>query len=191
MNYKNKIRIARFRYLVRITILYLGFTGISMFFLSNLAIARLEKHVAPWKFENAVVIEGVHAESGLTGTGLHQDDTLAQGDSQEGNGSTDIQNSTSPLVLKIRAAFPETPDVAVAVAQCESHMDASREGDMQMEKHSYGLFQINQTWHPYSKETLVNPDENIKIARKIFDSGGWNRWSCYRFGYYEKYLNQS
>lgn len=95
----------------------------------------------------------------------------------------------SSLVDKIKQAFPEEPEIAVAIAMCESRLNPLAEGDTHMEYHSFGLYQINQTWHKYSKETLTNPDENIRIAKEIRNRwGNWNAWSCYKYQYYQKYL---
>ena len=116
--------------------------------------------------------------------------------SSEGVPSSVSDNPTDPAVViggdiaeKIRKAFPEDPDTAVAIAMCESRLDPTREGDTDMEKHSWGLFQINQTWHKFDTETLTNPDENIRIAKEIKDRwGNWNAWSCYKQGYYKKFI---
>ena len=40
-----------------------------------------------------------------------------------------------------------------------------------------GIFQINSV-HGYSQEYLFNPENNIKVAKKIFDGRGWTSWSC-------------
>jgi hypothetical protein len=72
--------------------------------------------------------------------------------------------------------------MALKVANCESQLDPTKIGDKQMAKWSYGLFQINRTWHDYDEDTLLNPIENVKIARKIYDASGGNfdRWTCGR-----------
>jgi len=79
---------------------------------------------------------------------------------------------------KIRAVFGSEADNAIKVCQCESQFQSDRIGDTHMSKYSYGLFQINRTWWDYSPETLLNPDENIRIAKMIFDEGGWDKWTC-------------
>jgi hypothetical protein len=79
---------------------------------------------------------------------------------------------------KIRAVFGDEADNAIKVCRCESQFQADRIGDTHMSKYSYGLFQINRTWWDYSPETLLNPDENIRIAKMIFDEGGWGKWTC-------------
>ena len=43
-----------------------------------------------------------------------------------------------------------------------------------------GLFQINSI-HGYSKDFLFNPENNVKIASKIFQKSGWNAWVSYRY----------
>lgn len=40
-----------------------------------------------------------------------------------------------------------------------------------------GIFQINSI-HGYSQEYLFNPENNIRVAKKIFDGRGWTSWSC-------------
>lgn len=90
------------------------------------------------------------------------------------------------IVDKIRAAFPEDPDTAVAVAMCESSLDPSRIGDKHLPKPSYGLFQVSRIYHNYSEEYLLNEDNNLEVARKIYDrAGGWRPWTCYKTGQYK------
>lgn len=98
------------------------------------------------------------------------------------------EEQSSPTIRLIKKTFPEDPKTAVAIAKCESQLDPSRIGDTHMDFYSYGLFQINQTWHKYPKEVLLNPVENVKIARQIYDGAGWQRWACYTRGGYKKYL---
>ena len=81
---------------------------------------------------------------------------------------------------QIRAVFSECPDVAVAIAKCESQLQPDKIGDTDMALWSYGLFQINQTWHDYPSDVLLDADENIKIAKQIYDKWGWQRWTCAR-----------
>lgn len=140
-----------------------------------------------WTFSNeTVVVE--QPETGLL-------DTASETKGKTGN-PTVVETKTrgnithSPQVeVKIREAFPEDPDTAVAIAKCESQLDPTRIGDTHMTFPSVGLFQINQTWHKYDTKTLQNADENIRIAKEIKDRwGNWNAWSCYKFGFYQKYL---
>ncbi len=97
--------------------------------------------------------------------------------------------SNQQIYDKIRQVFGDEWKTALAVAKCESQMEADRIGDTHLPAPSIGIFQINLYYHPqYSREELLNPDRNIEIAKEIRDKGGWNRWSCYRFNFYQKYL---
>lgn len=106
--------------------------------------------------------------------------------------SEPMAQSPDDIEKLIAETFPDAPQVALAIAKCESGLVPTRIGDTHMDKHSYGLFQINQTWHPYSEETLLNPQENIRIAKEIYDSfeeitgDGFNAWSCYKQKLYLK-----
>lgn len=52
----------------------------------------------------------------------------------------------------------------------------------------YGLAQINSV-HGYDKDRLLKePFYNLTAAREIFSRQGWNAWTTYRWGLYEKYL---
>lgn len=90
---------------------------------------------------------------------------------------------------QIRKTFPEDPETAIAVAKCESRLDNSRIGDTHLPEPSYGLFQINRHWNPqFSVEELQTLEGNLHAGREIYEEGGWNRWSCYRFDYYKKFI---
>jgi hypothetical protein len=95
---------------------------------------------------------------------------------------------TGKYTALIAHYFGEEAQLANAVMMCESQGEATREGDLQMPKPSIGLFQISQYYHDYSTEDLKNPEFNIKVAKEIRDKGGWNRWTCYKTGGYQKYL---
>ena len=92
------------------------------------------------------------------------------------------------LLKKIIEAFPEDYKTAIAIAMAESRLVVSEIGDKQMAKWSYGLFQINRTWHDYTPAQLLDEDFNIKIAREIYEKNGWERWSTYKSGKYIEYL---
>lgn len=94
----------------------------------------------------------------------------------------DASTTPHPIEEKIRQAFPEDAEMAIKVAKCESSLQPDRIGDTHLAKPSIGLFQINQIWHDFDTETLLNVDENIKIAKQIYERSGknWNRWTCGR-----------
>lgn len=88
----------------------------------------------------------------------------------------------------VKKYFGDEWKIAYAIMRCESQGEASRVGDTHLPKPSIGLFQINQIWHPYTAEQLRDPEFNIKTAKEIRNSGGFERWTCYKTGGYEKYL---
>jgi hypothetical protein len=111
---------------------------------------------------------------------------------QEGSegGERLLLSSNPPIEFLIEKYFgEEEKNLAVAIAWCESSLDPSRIGDTHLRRSSYGLFQINQIWHDYSEETLLDAEENIKIAKQIKDKYGWTQWTCYKNNGYKKFLN--
>jgi len=80
--------------------------------------------------------------------------------------------------------FGDDTPTALAVAKCESSLIADRIGDTHLSKPSVGLFQISQIYHDYTTEQLQDPEFNVKVAKEIYDKGGWGRWTCYRTGQY-------
>lgn len=80
---------------------------------------------------------------------------------------------------KIRDMFPEDPDTAVAIAKCESGMrENAFNGKNRNGSWDAGVMQINSV-HGYSKEFLFDVDNNLKVARKLYDHSGFNPWVCY------------
>lgn len=104
---------------------------------------------------------------------------------QEGNQPIPNKDSVEELITHF---FQEDAKTAKAIAMCESSLNPKTIGDTHMEKYSYGLFQINRTWHDYTPEQLLDPEFNCKVAKEIFDKGGWERWSCFKNNNYKKYL---
>lgn len=106
------------------------------------------------------------------------------------------------LIAKIVKSFPDNPEEAIAIAKCESNLTPDRIGDLHLPVeiggetlgYSYGLFQIRSggkdvggAWSRPAKEgmslaewskKMLDPDENIKEAKKIYDKGGWGPWTC-------------
>jgi len=94
---------------------------------------------------------------------------------------------------EIRLFFPETPELAVKIAKCESGLKPdiqSRQRQTYGQEQSFGLFQIHAPdWHDRALElgyteykTAVQ--DNIKMARYIYEQAGkrWGDWSCYTKG---------
>lgn len=81
---------------------------------------------------------------------------------------------------KVRAMFPEDPDRAVAIAKCESGLRANAFNPKNKNgSWDAGVMQINSV-HKYSKEYLFDVDNNLKVARKLYDRQGWRPWVCAR-----------
>lgn len=88
------------------------------------------------------------------------------------------------IKTRIKEVFGEDGEVAIRIAQCESSLNPEAVGDTHLPKSSFGLFQINQQWHDYTQEELLDPETNIKVAKNIKDTYGWRQWSTYKNGCY-------
>lgn len=179
-----------------LTIINLGLWGVVIDATANW---HREKFDLNFTNPKIAAVYATHSLSESSKTGSPETENTVLGDGivvpQTQTLGSSASTHTSPvrasgvIEAKIRAAFPEDPDTAVAVAKCESQLDPTRVGDTHMTYPSVGLFQINQTWHKYDTETLKNADENIRIAKEIKGRwGNWNAWSCYKFDFYKKYL---
>lgn len=94
----------------------------------------------------------------------------------------------------IRATFPEDPDTAVAISTAESHMNPKAVGHNSNGTIDQGIMQVNSV-HCGKVEgncsLLLDPIENLRVARIIYKASGWNAWSTYHNGSYKKYLKRS
>ena len=97
----------------------------------------------------------------------------------DGGASASLAPDVKTLVAQ---TFGDQADNALKVMQCESQGDASRIGDKQLPKPSYGLFQISRYFHPqYDADKLLDAKYNIEIAKVIYDkAGSWKPWTCGR-----------
>lgn len=98
---------------------------------------------------------------------------------------------------EIKDTFPEYPDVAVAIATCESHLRMVQSNHVQPygREESFGIFQIHARDHEQTAKRLGLEDyktdiqENIQMARYLYEQrGNFTDWSCYNNGDYKKYL---
>lgn len=101
----------------------------------------------------------------------------------------DVVCSNEDITSMIQAMFPEDPETAVAIAKAESGMRAHAIGVNRNGTKDAGLYQINDI-HGYSLDERLNPYENVKIARKLYDKHGWTCWSAYTNKSYQKFLIQ-
>lgn len=109
------------------------------------------------------------------------------------------QNIPEPLTISqlIAKIFPEDPKTAKAIFTHESQLGKyfKNLGG----SNAYGVAQIMLPSHrnkipgandPEKIEYLRNPENNLKIARQIYDAQGWNPWQSYTSGAYKKYLEK-
>lgn len=82
----------------------------------------------------------------------------------------------------IRETFPEDPDRALAIANCESGFNPNAKGPTQ----DSGIFQIHEPSHGVRMEALgLDPfdvEDNVAYARNLYDEQGWKPWVCHTRG---------
>lgn len=88
---------------------------------------------------------------------------------------------------KIAKAFPENPEVMVAVAKAESNLNPYAANRNTNGSRDIGLFQINSV-HGGNDLELFDVDKNIEAARKVYDKQGITAWSAVNNGSYMKFL---
>ena len=109
--------------------------------------------------------------------------------------------SSDPLQI-IKEVFGEKAEAAEKIARCESGLNPERIGDEHLTSkdgdetigRSIGIFQIRtggrdggKVWNRAKangmtvaefEKKMMNPEENIKYAKQVFDrSGGWTPWT--------------
>ena len=98
---------------------------------------------------------------------------------------------------KIKATFPEEPEIMLAVAKGESGLrnEASSwccHGILQIHEEVHKAKIPNE--HNKTKEDRIawlrNPDNNLKIARILYDASGKGPWEAYTNGSYLQYLQK-
>ena len=82
--------------------------------------------------------------------------------------------------------FPEDSRTAIAVANCESGLNASAYNDKNYnDSVDRGIFQLNSTHDSRLRQLGLDPwnvEDNIAFARKLYDESGWQPWVCYTKG---------
>lgn len=83
---------------------------------------------------------------------------------------------------KIIETFPEDAETALKIAKCESELNPSavnnRNKNGSVDK---GLYQINSVHDKRVRELdldLFDTDDNLKIARLLYEEHGWKPWVC-------------
>ena len=87
------------------------------------------------------------------------------------------------VVSLIRETFPEDPNTAIAVARCESGLNANAYNPTNSNGTTDGgLWQINDV-HNSTLERMgldkYNPEDATEFARYLYDQRGWKDWVCY------------
>jgi len=73
--------------------------------------------------------------------------------------------------------------IALRVAHCESRFNQDAVNVNEDGSEDVGVFQINQKWHA-DKGDAYDLVENIRIAKEIKDTSGWQAWVCWqKFSY--------
>lgn len=110
----------------------------------------------------------------------------------------EVTYSRERIIEIIRETFPEAPNTAVAIAKCESGLDADIQSHHQLSygrEQSFGIFQIHSKDHDRTAKKLglknykTDVRDNVEMARHLYDSrGNFRDWTCYNTGAYKKYL---
>ena len=90
----------------------------------------------------------------------------------------EIKNVDSEILKAVDKYFGDNAYTALRVAHCESRLDQSKIHTNTDGSLDVGLFQINQKWHE-RRGNAYDLDENVRIAKEIYDEQGWNPWVCY------------
>ena len=89
---------------------------------------------------------------------------------------------------KICDTFPDNCDLMIAIAKAESGLDPNTPPNGNNNGSTdTGIFRINSI-HGYSQEYLTDVDNNIAVAREIFDTQGITAWVAYNNGTYKRHL---
>lgn len=96
------------------------------------------------------------------------------------------QDSGDGLAILIAEAFPENPEIMIAIAKAESGMNPSAVNKNTNGSVDIGLFQINSI-HGYDELSLFDAEKNIKAAREVYDKQGIQAWAAFNNGSYKKF----
>lgn len=100
------------------------------------------------------------------------------------------QDSGDGLAILIAEAFPENPEIMIAIARAESGMNPRAVNYNRNGSIDTGLFQVNSI-HRYDGLSLFDPKKNIGAAREIYEKQGIQAWAAFNNGSYKKFLIDS
>lgn len=109
-----------------------------------------------------------------------------------------VYSTKESIERHIREVFPEAPNTAVAIAKCESGLNAEIQSHHTLSygrEQSFGIFQIHARDHDRTAQRLgledyrTDVEDNVAMARHLYNSrGNFKDWTCYNTGEYKKYL---
>ena len=113
----------------------------------------------------------------------------ARNSTESGDGvSAPVQEAGEDIESLIRAAFPEHPDIMIAIAKAESGLNPKAVNVNRNGSTDIGLFQINSV-HGYDELSLFDVKKNTEAAREIYDKQGLGAWVAFKSGSYKKFLD--
>ena len=120
--------------------------------------------------ENSLALEEISEK-----VEMDEEDTLI---AREGIGEA----KTEDIKDLIRQTFPKDP-IMLGVAKCESNTTHYENGKTLIGRTTpdFGVFQINEIWIPMAEKMnldIMILEDNIKMARYIYDTQKLNAWSA-------------
>ncbi len=115
---------------------------------------------------------------------------ISEKDKPEDGDLAKNQDSGDGLAILIAEAFPENPEIMIAIAKAESGMNPKAVNYNRNGSIDTGLFQVNSV-HGYDGLSLFDPKKNIGAAREIYDKQGIQAWTSFNNGSYKKFLINS
>lgn len=136
--------------------------------------------------ENTIIIE--QAEASWDAREKEEVADEARNSTESGDGvSTPVQGAGEDIESLIRAAFPEHPDIMIAIANAESGLNPKAVNVNRNGSTDIGLFQINSV-HGYDELSLFDVKKNIEAAREIYKHQGLRAWAAFSNGSYKKFI---
>lgn len=96
-------------------------------------------------------------------------------------------SSNNSIETEIADVFGAEHKIAIAIAKAESGLNPRAINRNKDGSKDIGIFQINDR-HGWSDEERFNWKTNIRIAKELYDSRGWNDWTVYNNGTYRNFL---
>ena len=88
---------------------------------------------------------------------------------------------------KIAKVFPENPKVMIAVAKAESGLNPLTVHKNTDGSRDLGIMQINSV-HGEDDLKMLDVDQNLAVARKVYEKQGITAWAAFNNGSYKKFL---